>query len=50
MAVLVLGPAGTGTAHGRDGGGTKSDADKATLLKEGGVVIDSRPLRDRGVS
>lgn len=44
LAVLVLGPAGPGTAHRGDSGGTESDADEAALLEEGRVVVGARPL------
>lgn len=48
LAVLVLGPAGAGTAHGGDSGGSKRDADEATLLKQGRVVVGPRALQDGG--
>lgn len=50
MTVLVLGPAGVGTAHGGDRGGTQRDADEAALLEEGCVVISPWPLHGWGQS
>jgi hypothetical protein len=48
LAVLVLGPAGAGTAHRGNGGGTESDADEATFLEEGCVIVGPGPLGEVG--